>query len=246
MLVSLFFALVGAIVGSFINVVIYRLPRILRGESINLSLPASHCPQCKTPVNIRHNIPLLGWLLLRGRCHHCKQRISPRYPLIELLVAGLFFLTIYLHGVTPQALIALLIISLLVPLFFIDLDTSLLPNRLTLPLLAIAAGSALCGYGLVSWQESLLAAATGFALPWLSDRFYRWRSGKAGMGMGDMKLFAGVGAWLGLEALFQVMLVASLLAIISALCILRRKVGETFPFGPYLVLASVIGFFCFI
>ncbi|MEW5562018.1 prepilin peptidase [Enterobacter asburiae] len=244
MLFSIFFALMGAVVGSFINVVIYRLPRMLQGESITLSLPASHCPQCQAPVKIRHNLPVLGWLLLRGRCYQCQQRISPRYPLVELLMAALFVLTITLQGVTPQGILGLLAISLLVPLFFIDLETSLLPDRLTLPLLALVVTAAVCGFGHVTWQEALLAAATGFGLPWLLDRFYCWCRGKAGMGMGDMKLFAGIGGWLGMEALFQIMIIASLLAIVSAWCLLRRKPGETFPFGPYLVLAALAWYFC--
>lgn len=243
MLVSLFFALVGAVIGSFINVVIYRLPLILQGEKITLSFPASHCLHCKAPIKFHHNIPLLGWLLLGGRCYQCKQGISPRYPLIELLTAGLFFLTIHLYGITPQALVDLAVISMLIPLFFIDLETSLLPDRLTLPLLVLVIIASLFGYGNVSAHEALLAVATGFGLPWLLDRLYYWRHGKPGMGMGDMKLFAATGAWLGLEALFQVMLIACLLAIVSALYLLRRKAGEAFPFGPYLVIASLAYFF---
>ncbi|WP_345828080.1 prepilin peptidase [Erwinia sp. HDF1-3R] len=239
MITSIFLAVLGAVVGSFLNVVIYRLPLILKGEKLTLSLPASHCPQCQSPIKVRHNIPVVGWVMLRGRCINCRQRISPRYPLIELLTAVLFTLIINRYGLTPEGVIGILAITLLVPLFFIDLQTSLLPDRLTFPLIGLTLTASLTGYGVVSWQESLLAATLGFAIPMVLASFYLWRYGKAGMGMGDMKLFASVGAWVGLDGLFQIMLFASLLAMFSAIFVLRRKRGEAFPFGPYIILAAL-------
>lgn len=239
-------ALSGIIVGSFINVIIYRLPLILKGEILSLSFPASHCPQCKTPVKFHHLVPVIGWLMLRGRCAHCSVRISARYPLIELLTGGLFTLAILRFGVTPQGMGVVLALIFLIPLFFIDLDTFLLPDRLTLSFLIMALGGGLSGYGMVSVQESVLAAAAGFGIPWLLNRLNHWRYGRDGMGMGDMKLFAALGAWTGLEGLFQIMLIASLIALISALLLLRLKRGKAFPFGPYMVIATLAWVFYFV
>ncbi|PEI02232.1 prepilin peptidase [Pantoea agglomerans] len=245
MLILFFFALTGVTVGSFINVIIYRLPLIIQGEALSLSFPASHCPQCKTPIKFYHLIPVIGWLMLRGRCAHCSIRVSARYPLIELLTGGLFTLAILRFGVTPLGIGVVLALIFLIPLFFIDLDTFLLPDRLTLSFLILASGASLSGYGMVSAQESVLAAAAGFGIPWLLDRLHHWRYGRNGMGMGDMKLFAALGAWTGLEGVFQIMLIASLIALVSALLLLRHKRDIAFPFGPYMVIAALTWIFCF-
>lgn len=237
----IFFIVLGAILGSFCNVVIYRLPRMLQGEALSLSWPASHCPHCKQPIKARHNIPLLGWLLLRGRCAGCQQAISRRYPLVEALLALLYGVIIWQQGVTPQSLFDLLAVTLLVPLFFIDLHTMLLPDRLTLPLLMAALLFAASGYGAVALPAALMAAGLGFGVPWLLSLLFRWLRGHDGMGMGDMKLLAALGAWLGPQALLNVVTASTLLALGAAVILLRVKPGEPFPFGPYPIIAALGG-----
>ncbi|CAI1109553.1 prepilin peptidase [Serratia quinivorans] len=239
MLIS-FFILLGAVLGSFCNVVIYRLPRILQGERLSLSWPASHCPHCKQPIKVRHNIPLLGWLLLRGRCAGCRQAISRQYPLVESLLALLYGAIIWQQGVTPQSLFDLLAVTLLVPLFFIDLHTMLLPDRLTLPLLVFALLFAASGYGSVTLTSACIAAALGFGVPWLLSWLFRLLRGHEGMGMGDMKLLAALGAWLGPQTLLDVVAASTLLALGAALVLLRVKPGVPFPFGPYPIIAAMI------
>ncbi|HEY3983144.1 prepilin peptidase [Cedecea sp.] len=239
MLVS-FFILSGAILGSFCNVVIYRLPRMLYGETaLSLSWPASHCPHCKKPIKVRHNIPLFGWLLLRGRCAGCGQPISLRYPLVEALLAFLYGAIVWQQGLTPQSGVDLLVVTLLVPLFFIDLQTMLLPDRLTLPLLVAALLLAASGYGAVTLPSALLAAGLGFGVPWVLSLLFHLLRGHEGMGRGDMKLLAALGAWLGPQALLDVVAASTLLALGAALVLLRVKPGEPFPFGPYPIIAAL-------
>lgn len=229
----------GAIFGSFCNVVIYRLPLILRGETRSLSWPPSHCPRCQQAIRWWHNIPLFGWLLLRGRCANCRQHISYRYPLVEGLVAGLFGTIIWRQGLTPQSVFDLLAVVLLVPLIFIDLDTMLLPDRLTFPLLFLALLLAATGNSSVDLLSSLFAAVTGFGVPWLLSTLFRLLRGQEGMGRGDMKLLAALGAWLGPLALLDIFAASSLLALASALLLLKHKPGQPFPFGPYPITAAL-------
>nr|WP_159466076.1 A24 family peptidase [Scandinavium goeteborgense] len=235
----IFFALLGAIFGSFCNVVIYRLPRILRGEAMSLSWPASHCPRCKQTVQARYNIPLLGWLLLRGRCGKCRQTISWCYPLVEALLALIYGVIIWRQGLTPQSVFDLLAVTMLLPLLFIDLDTMLLPDKLTLPLLVFSLLFAVSGYGLVTLPSALVAAVFGFGVPWLLSLLFRLLRGHESMGMGDMKLLSALGAWLGPQALLDVLAASTLLALASALLLLKAKLGEPFPFGPYPIAAAL-------
>lgn len=238
-MILVFSFLLGAVIGSFCNVVIYRLPFILQGESLSLSWPASHCPHCKLPVKFRHNVPLLGWLMLRGRCATCKKAISWRYPLVEGLMALLYGGIIWLQGVTPQSLFDVLAVTFLLPLLFIDLRTMLLPDRLTLPLLTLSLLFSFCGYGAVEPMQAVIAALLGFGIPWGLSLLFRLLRGHEGMGMGDMKLLAALGAWLGPLALLDVFVVSTLLALVSALILLRVKPGQPFPFGPYPIIAAI-------
>lgn len=237
---SLFFALLGAIFGSFINVVIYRLPRKMQGEALSLSWPPSFCPHCRTRINAHDNVPLLGWLWLRGRSRCCHKRISVRYPAIEALMALLFAAVIAHDGVNLAALLTLALLSLLVAMFFIDIDHMLLPDVLTYPFLLLALLCAWCRQPLLATlQEHLLAAAVGFSILWLLNYgFARWR-GCEGIGGGDMKLFAGIGAWHGLPALFDIMLIAALIGLASGLLLFRASRQQPFPFGPAIILACI-------
>lgn len=238
-MIILFCAVLGAIIGSFCNVVIHRLPRMLAGEALTLSLPASHCPHCLTPVRIRHNIPILSWLILHGRCAVCQVAISWRYPLVELLPALLFAYIAWRHGISYQSAFDMLAISMLLPLFFIDLDTQLLPDRLTLPLAGLALLFAASGYSRVEPGSAVLAAVLGYGIPWLLSRlFCLWR-GIEGMGRGDMKLFAGLGAWLGPVALLDIVTWSSLLALLCAVALLRIRPGQIFAFGPYPIVVAI-------
>lgn len=237
--ILVFSVLLGAVIGSFCNVIIYRLPLILHGEALSLSWPASHCPHCKHPIKFRHNVPLLGWMLLRGRCASCGQAISWRYPLVEGLMALLYGVIIWQQGITPQSLFDVLAVTFLLPLLFIDLRTMLLPDRLTLPLLALSLLFALSGYSRVDPMQALIAALLGFGVPWFLSLLFRLLRGHEGMGMGDMKLLAALGAWLGPLALLDVFVASTLLALVTALIFLRIKPGQPFPFGPYPIIAAI-------
>jgi len=224
----------GAIVGSFLNVVAYRLPR---GES--LSHPPSRCPSCGTPVKPYDNIPVLSWLLLRGRCRHCKEPISVRYPVVEAGTGLLCALVVIVKGADEDAILGLVLVLLLVPITLIDLDHHLIPNKLTYP-------GAVVGIVLVllldpdSLVESLIAAfgAGGFL-------FVAWILYPRGMGMGDVKLAFVLGVYLG-RAVVPAMFAAFVAgALIGAVIIARMGVREGrkagIPFGPWLALGGIVG-----
>ena len=229
-------ALGGLLVGSFLNVVAWRLPR---GES--LWRPGSHCPRCGAPVRPYDNVPLLSWLVLRGRCRDCGAPISPRYPVVELATAGLWCAVALAADDTLQAVLGLLLVTALVPITLIDLELRLIPNRITLPaaVAAVAAGL-LLDAGHVPEQLIAGAAAGGFFL--LTAVLY-----PRGMGMGDVKLAGMLGLYLGravAPALF-IALIAGVL--VGGLIIARKGAAEgrktAVPFGPFLALGGVVAFF---
>jgi leader peptidase (prepilin peptidase)/N-methyltransferase len=224
----------GAAIGSFLNVVIWRLPR---GESV--VAPRSSCPQCATPIRARDNVPVLSWALLRGRCRDCKAAISPRYPVIEALTALLCVVVVVVLGPGPQAWLALALVLLLVPVTFIDLDHRIIPNVL----MAIGAVSALALVAALepdALVEHLLAAAGAGGFLLVAAIAY-----PAGMGMGDVKLAAVLGLFLGTAvapAMFVAMLAGS---VVGALIIARKGAKEgrktAIPFGPYLAFGALVG-----
>jgi leader peptidase (prepilin peptidase)/N-methyltransferase len=224
----------GLLVGSFLNVVVHRLPR---GES--LSRPRSRCPGCGTPI--APNVPVLSWLLLRGRCRHCGARIAGRYPLVELVTAVLYVAVLLAKDEAVHVALGLLLVTALVPIALIDLEHRLIPNRITLPaaIAAVAAGLAL-DIGFVPEQLIAGAAAGGFFL--LAALAY-----PRGMGMGDVKLAGVLGLYLGravAPALF-IALIAGVL--VGALVIARKGASEgrktAVPFGPFLALGGLVSFF---
>lgn len=256
-----FCVLLGASVGSFINVVAYRLPVMMERqwkqeccelleqeqpdfgpEPFNLMRPASRCPHCGHGIRPWENIPVLGWLLLRGRCSACSKPISPRYPLVELATA-LLSLVVALHfGVTLQAAVALLLTWALVTLSLIDTDHKLLPDSIVLPVLWLGLLLNL-GDLFTSSQDSILGAALGYLSLWSVFQLFRLLTGKEGMGYGDFKLLALFGAWLGWQMLPQIILLSSVVgAVIGALMILLRGRDRQvpIPFGPYLAIAGWI------
>ncbi|MFM7707745.1 MAG: prepilin peptidase [Gammaproteobacteria bacterium] len=268
-------ALLGLVVGSFLNVVIHRLPRMLEREwraqceelagrepaaepAYNLVVPRSHCPACKTPVRLLHLIPIVGWLLARGRCAACGVAVSPRYPIVEALTAVLFALAAIKFAPGWPLAGALLLIAFLVALAFIDLDTQFLPDQLTLPLLWVGLamslffgpvggnagiGSAGAGDLPPALPDAVLGAIAGYLVLWTVHHAFRLATGKEGMGYGDFKLLAALGAWLGWQALLPIVLIASVTgALVGIALMVGRGHGRNhpIPFGPFLAVAGWI------
>jgi leader peptidase (prepilin peptidase)/N-methyltransferase len=256
-------ALVGAVVGSFLNVVIARVPA---GESV--IRPRSRCPSCRTPIAWYDNLPVVSWLLLRARCRRCGARISFRYPLVELLGAGAGLVAFLRHGLSLAAAVELAFAALLVALSFIDLDTWTLPNGLTWATIALGLAAAAVGVGPApSLAASAAGAGVGFAVlavvAWTSTALAR-RAGRIGpdqeaFGFGDVWLFSGLGAVLGAAALLPVLLLASVQGALVGTALLlagRAATGErggagpvyedgsvppraSVPFGPFLALGAL-------
>lgn len=260
---------VGLLIGSFLNVVIARVPRRMEQQwalecrdwlehtgadsahlpagpagPTSLVTPASCCPACGAPIRARDNIPILGWLLLRGRCRDCGAGISIQYPLVEAAAAALG-LVVALHlGPGWPALLVVIFTWTLLAASVIDLNTMLLPDELTLPLLWLGLLAAVAGVGLVQPTEAIIGAAAGYGALWLVYHGFRLVTGKEGMGYGDFKLLAAIGAWTGWQTLPIVVLLASAVgAIVGIGLILLRGQDRTIPipFGPYLAAGGWIG-----
>jgi leader peptidase (prepilin peptidase)/N-methyltransferase len=230
-------ALFGLVIGSFLNVLAWRLPR---GESI--VTPGSHCPSCDEPVRPYDNIPVLSWLLLRGRCRHCHGAISPRYPIVEAVTGGLYAAVLAVHWDEPaKAALGVGLVTLLVPVTLIDLDHRLIPNKLTGPfaLIALAIGLAL-DPGFVPEQLAAGAAAGGFF-------FAAAAAHPRGMGMGDVKLAGVLGLYLG-RAVAPAVFVALITGVLAGMAIIARKGAAegrrtAVPFGPFLALGALVAMF---
>ena len=259
----LFFAVsigfLGLLIGSFLNVVIYRLPIIIQREwsqecaelsgtaqkvfgPFSLSQPRSCCPTCNAPINALLNIPLISYLFLRGKCRHCKVNISIRYPLIEILTAGLSALVAIYFGVSWSCLAALCFTWSLITLTFIDVDHQLLLDNITLPLLWLGLFANIFGT-FTDLQSAVIGALAGYLSLWLVYQAFKLITGKEGMGYGDFKLLAAIGAWLGWQILPTVIILSSLVgAIIGiSLIVFKRHASQTpIPFGPYLAAAGFI------
>jgi leader peptidase (prepilin peptidase)/N-methyltransferase len=256
------FTVLGLVCGSFLNVVIHRLPRMMetrwraecaeltqqqpgQDERYNLFVPRSRCPKCGHGIRAIENVPVLSWLVLRGRCSACRGRISARYPLIELLTAALSGYIAWRMGFTLAAAGALVFTWAMVALAFIDLDTFYLPDDITLPLLW--AGLALNLQGTFTTIDSaVIGAIAGYLALWLVFWAFKLATGKEGMGYGDFKLLAAIGAWLGWKMLPLVILLSSFVgAIVGILLIVLARRGRNvpIPFGPYLAVAGVIALF---
>ncbi|MHB8236910.1 MAG: prepilin peptidase [Acidithiobacillus ferrivorans] len=236
----LFIALLGLLIGSFLNVVVHRVPR--RESIIH---PASHCPHCGHLLRPWENIPVLSWLLLRGRCHACGHAIAWRYPALELLTGLLSLVVVGQLGLSWPLIPALVFTWVLLALAMIDLETQLLPDRITKPGLLIGLllnGSALLwpGIGLVTPLDALLGVCIGYGSLWLLATVYYRATGRHGMGGGDLKLLGMIGAWLGWQAVFLTLFIAALSGGLVALGFLLRGKGRDYamPFGPYLALGG--------
>lgn len=251
--------LAGLVVGSFLNVVIHRLPRILErrwaddearqagrplapGPAFNLAHPRSTCPQCGHRLAAWENLPVLSWLLLRGRCSACAGRISPRYPLIELACGAVFGYAAWRWGLTPAGAAWAGFGATLLALAAIDWDTSLLPDDLTLPLLWAGLIAAVLGWSGVALADAVWGAVAGYLALWCVHQGFLRLTGKEGMGYGDFKLFAALGAWLGWQALIPVILLASTTGAgvgITMKVTGSLREGGYVPFGPFLALGGL-------
>lgn len=253
----------GLLVGSFLNVVILRLPRRLewhwkRDSREILELPEiydppppgivverSHCPHCKHTLSWFENIPLLSWLALRGRCRHCKAPISAQYPLVELLTGLLAVAAVWRFGFGWQGFGAVLLSCFLVALSGIDLRTRLLPDQLTLPLMWLGLIASLDNLYMFA-KPALLGAIAGYASLWVVWWLFKQLTGKEGMGHGDFKLLAAIGAWVGLKGVLPTILLSSVVgAVVGSIWLgmKGRDRATPIPFGPYLAIAGWIVFF---
>ena len=254
--------LLGLMVGSFLNVVIHRLPQMmqrdwlaqcaeLRGESLpeqeklSLALPRSRCPQCGHPISALENIPILSWIFLRGRCRGCGAPISARYPLVEALTGLLSAYAGWHFGFTLAAAGALLFVWTMIALTFIDFDTQLLPDDITLPLLWAGLLFNLGG-GYTDLKSAVIGAMAGYLVLWCVYWGFKLATGKEGMGYGDFKLLAAIGAWFGWQMLLLTVLLSSMVgALVGIGLIVFARHGRNIPipFGPYLAAAGVIALF---
>lgn len=241
----------GLLIGSFLNVVIHRLPRMIQAEitpnatdapHYNLNWPASHCPSCQTPLKAWHNIPVFSYVFLKGRCGFCKQTISPRYPIIELATALIWALCALHWGVNATGISWAGFVTVLLALSVIDWQTTLLPDDLTQTLVW---GGLICsslGWVDQALTHSVWGAAMGYASLWTIATAFERITGKQGMGAGDFKLLAGLGAWLGPLALLPVVMLASIGgACIGLFLKFTNRLSDDgyVPFGPFLAAAGV-------
>ena len=252
----------GLLVGSFLNVVIHRLPKIMErewhafcaelaeqpaplGETFNLLKPRSRCPSCAGPVRAIDNIPLLSYLFLRGKCHHCATPISLRYPIVEALTGVLSAYIAWRFGASWATAAALLFCWALIALTFIDADTQLLPDQITQPLIWIGLLVNLGGL-FTDIESALIGTIAGYLTLWAVYWLFKLATGKEGMGYGDFKLLAAIGAWLGWSMLPVVILLSSFVGAIVGISLIvfaRHARSQPIPFGPYLAGGGVIALF---
>lgn len=254
--------LFGLLIGSFLNVVIHRLPIMMErdwraqcaelsgaatptAEHLSLVKPRSRCPHCGRQVAALENIPILSYLLLMGRCKGCGQRISVRYPLVEAATGLLFGYAAWRYGLSLAGAGALLFIAAMIALAFIDFDTQLLPDDITLPLLW-AGLLANVANTYTTLPNAVIGAAVGYLALWSVYWLFKLATGKEGMGYGDFKLLAAIGAWLGWPLLPLVILLSSLVGAVIGIALIvlaRRGRNVPMPFGPYLATAGLIALF---
>ncbi|MDT8363945.1 MAG: A24 family peptidase [Nitrosomonas sp.] len=257
-----FSAIIGLMLGSFLNVVIYRLPKMLEREwlqhcaelraermeaepAFNLATPRSSCPQCQHKIAALENIPLISYLFLRGRCAGCQSPISLRYPLVEALTGILSGFVAWHFGFGITAFAALFFLWAMIALTFIDIDTQLLPDSITQPLLWFGLLYNLHG-GLTDIHSSVIGAIAGYLTLWSVYWAFKLLTGKEGMGYGDFKLLAAIGAWLGWQLLPMVILFASVVGAIAGITLIlinKHVKNTTIPFGPYLAGGGLLALF---
>jgi leader peptidase (prepilin peptidase) / N-methyltransferase len=251
--------ILGLLIGSFLNVVVYRLPKMMErqwaaecaelsgkelpaAEPFNLMVPRSRCPHCGHQIQWYENIPVFSYLALRGKCSSCKAGISMRYPAVELMTGALFFFCIWQWGATVTGAAWCAFAATLVTLALIDWDTTLLPDDLTLPLLWLGMIAAAMGWIPVTLSSSLWGAVAGYMSLWLVYWGFKLATGKEGMGFGDFKLYAALGAWFGWQTLIPMILIASVIGAIVGIAMKinsKLREGGYVPFGPFLAGAGL-------
>ena len=254
--------LFGLMIGSFLNVVIYRLPKMmerawqhqcleLEGQEIpddtpfNLMKPRSICPHCSHKISAIENVPVISYVFLKGRCRACKSAISLRYPLIELLTAAMLGLVSWKFGYSYTTLFASAFTIALIALTFIDFDTQLLPDDITLPLLWLGLLFNL-NYGFTDLKSAVIGAMAGYLVLWTVFWLFKLLRGKEGMGYGDFKLLAAIGAWFGWQLLPAVILLSSTLGALIGIALMvltKRDKNIPMPFGPYLAIGGIAALF---
>ena len=258
--------LAGLAIGSFLNVVIHRLPLMLErqwraqsadlegrpappaAERFDLVAPRSRCPSCQAPIRAAHNVPVLSWIALRGHCASCRAPIPVRYPLVELATGAAFAAVAWHFGFGLSAALALVLTAYLIALTGIDIDRQLLPDILTIPLLWIGLFASLWhvdGQAAppAALRDAVIGAVAGYLFLWLVFQLFRLATGKEGMGYGDFKLFGAIGAWLGWQMLPLVLMLAAAVGAVVGLAMMaasRLGRGVPIPFGPYLAGAAWI------
>jgi len=252
--------ILGLLVGSFLNVVIYRYPNRLKHQWTvqsqqwlkidtpeseqppGIISPASHCGNCKKPIKAWQNIPIVSYLLLRGKCAQCKSPFSLRYPFVEALTGLLSAYVVYTFGWSLESVFGLFLTWILIALSFIDFDHQLLPDDIVIPTLWLGLGLSLFPVFAVP-IDSIIGAIAGYLSLWCVFQLFKILTGKEGMGFGDFKLLALLGAWFGWQMLPQIILVSTILGSIVGLCLIvtkKSKAGNAIPFGPYIALAGWI------
>lgn len=249
----------GLLVGSFLNVVIYRLPKMLErqwaaecaelagkaveeGPAFSLVSPRSRCRQCSHVIRWYENVPILSYLVLRGRCSACGTAIGLRYPVVEFATAGLFFFSVWHWGATPAGIAWCGFSAAIVALALIDWDTTLLPDDITLPLLWAGLIVAALRWTDVALPQAVWGAVAGYLSLWLVYKGFKLLTGKEGMGYGDFKLFAALGAWFGWTALIPIILMASVIGAVVGIAMKLSsglREGGYVPFGPFLAGAGL-------
>ena len=259
----------GLFIGSFLNVVVHRLPIMLdkewraaskellgidqddsvdddtpqkEEEPYNLMVPRSACPKCQHQITWYENIPVISYLFLAGKCSGCKTKISMRYPIVELVTGILYFVCAYEFGFSTLTFWTCLLVSLLLVLSLIDFDTKLLPDQLVYPLLWIGLLANLNG-GFVTLESAVIGALAGYLSLWSFYWLFKLITGKEGMGYGDFKLFAALGAWFGWQSLFLIIMLASVAGAVLGILFLviqSKDRNYTIPFGPYLAIAGFV------
>jgi leader peptidase (prepilin peptidase)/N-methyltransferase len=253
----------GLVIGSFLNVVIHRLPVVLKNnwsrqcrellepdhdendatkQPYNLLRPGSHCPACGHRIRAIENIPVVSYIFLKGRCAACHSRIPPRYPIIEIATAILSVFAALHFGYTLQTAAALAFTWIIIPLCVIDYDEQLLPDCITLPLLWAGLALSLANIFIDS-QASIIGAMSGYLCLWVVYHLFKLATGKEGMGYGDFKLLAAIGAWVGWQALPVVILFSSVVGAITGISLIAvkgRQRSQPIPFGPFLASAGWI------
>lgn len=230
----------AALIGSFLNVCIHRIP-----DGRSIAFPASHCPRCQTPIRPWDNIPIVSYLLLRGRCRHCAVRIPIRYPLVEALTGIAGLATYHSFGAAPQSLLLFAFICSLIVITFIDIDHQIIPDVISLPGIAVGFVAAFLP-GPPDWQESLIGIVVGGGILWAIAEGYFRLTGRDGMGGGDVKLLAMIGAFLGWRAIPITLMLASLTGTVVGLVAMLRSGGGrqmAIPFGPFLAAGAIAALF---